>query len=563
MSGIYGSSRKYSAQLLAQKVEQLTYRALARVLDLTATEMSVVMDGAFYNQVDEAKLMELYRQHGVECLHYLNGDFAFVIYDPAAQQLFGAVDRIGSKPLYYSLQQGFEFCSHLLPICIGNEYSVDEYARQCYFAMQYVPAPYSMVHEVKKLAAAEYFVYDISKGTMMTDSYWDLYANTSHYTAPTSFEEAVANSESLLSDAVKIRMSSDRDTALFLSGGIDSSVVAKYATTYSSRCKAYAVSFQEGSWDESSYSSKVAELLGLEYNKLLFTCQDSLKIIQGLQHYYDEPIGDASAIPTSFLCEKAGLDTTAALCGDGGDEVFFGYPRYLRYANRQKVYAIPRALRLIGAAVADIAGKKREALSLRMKDVQTLYLNRRQYYPAERFDARQIQQSIAQRKYLYDNKEVSRAFNDFDIKTVLPYELCVKMDRASARARIKTGAPLLDYRLLEYSRMIPTQFLCKEGLGQKSILREILYRSLPYELFERHKRGFGVPINSWFRGGLKEYLTDTVTLDTMKMIPEYDAGALIQMRDDHISGTADYAPLLWMIVNYIEWNRMFDTFCDQ
>ena len=154
MSGIYGSSRKYSAQLVAQKVEQLAYRAPARVLDLEATEMSVVMDGAFYNQVDEIKLMELYRQHGVECLHYLNGDFAFVIYDPAAQQLFGAVDRIGSKPLYYSLQQGFEFCSHLLPICIGNKYSVDDYARQCYFAMQYVPAPHSMVHVVKKLAAA-------------------------------------------------------------------------------------------------------------------------------------------------------------------------------------------------------------------------------------------------------------------------------------------------------------------------------------------------------------------------------------------------------------------------
>ena len=292
-------------------------------------------------------------------------------------------------------------------------------------------------------------------------------------------------------------------------------------------------------------------------NKLVFTCQDSLKIIQGLQHYYDEPIGDASAIPTSFLCEKAGQEMSAALCGDGGDEVFFGYPRYLRYANRKKVYSIPRVFRQIGATAADIVGKKREALSLRMEDVQTLYLNRRQFYPAERFDARRIQQSIAQRKYLYGNKEVSRAFNDFDIKSVLPYELCVKMDRASARAQISTCAPLLDYRLLEYSRLIPTQFICKEGMGQKSILREILYRSLPAELFERHKRGFGVPINSWFRGGLKEYLTDTVTFDTMKMIPEYDAGELIKMRDDHLNGTADYAPLLWMIVNYIEWNRMF------
>jgi asparagine synthase (glutamine-hydrolysing) len=116
---------------------------------------------------------------------------------------------------------------------------------------------------------------------------------------------------------------------------------------------------------------------------------------------------------------------------------------------------------------------------------------------------------------------------------------------------------LLDYRLLEYSRLIPSQYLYKSELGQKGILRYILYQSLPAELFERKKRGFGVPIDQWFRGGLKEYLTDTITEETVKMLPEYDGGKLIGMRDDHINGTADYAALLWMVVNYIEWNRMF------
>ena len=360
-----------------------------------------------------------------------------------------------------------------------------------------------------------------------------------------------------MADAVKLRMPSDERPAIFISGGIDSSIVAKYASLYNSQCQAYSVSFQEDAWDESRYSSKVAELLDVEYHKLVFTSQDALKIVQGLQHYYDEPIGDASAIPTSFLCEKVSHDASAALCGDGGDEVFFGYPRYLRYAKRQNVYKIPRPLRLMGAKVADLRGKKREALSLRMNDVQSLYINRRQYYPAEQFDALQIQQSVAERKYLYENKEVARAFNDFDIKTILPYELCVKMDRASARAQIGTCAPLLDYRLLEYSRLIPSQFLYKSDLGQKSILRHILYQSLPAELFERKKRGFGVPIDQWFRGGLREYITDTITEETVKMLPEYDGNKLIKMRDDHIKGTVNYAALLWMVVNYIEWNRMF------
>ena len=558
MSCIYGSSRQYTPDLVAKRTAQLDYRAPAKILDMGASDITVVIDGALYNQTGDDALMNLYRKHGIECLHYLNGDFAFVLYDPVAKQLFGAVDRVGSKPLYYSLQDGFEFCSHLLPLCIGNHYSVDTYARQCYFAMQYVPAPYSIVSEVKKLAAGEYFLYNMSDGTLKTHSYWDLYDNTCHHNVPASFEEAVSVSEKIISDAVKLRMPSDERPAVFLSGGIDSSLMAKYASSLNSKCQAYSVSFQENAWDESHYSSKVAELLGIEYHKLVFTWQDALKILQGLQHYYDEPIGDASAIPTSFLCEQVRQHASAALCGDGGDEVFFGYPRYLRYAKRQRVFAIPRPLRQLGAKVADLQGKKREALSLRMRDVQTLYLNRRQYYPAEQFDALSVQQSIAQLKYLYGNKEAARAFNDFDIKTVLPYELCVKMDRASARARLGTCAPLLDYRLLEYSRLIPSQFLYKSSLGQKGILRHILYQSLPAELFERKKRGFGVPIDQWFRGGLKEYLTDTITSETVKMLPEYDGAELIKMRDAHINKTADYAALLWMVANFIEWNRMFN-----
>jgi asparagine synthase (glutamine-hydrolysing) len=559
MSGIYGSLRHYSPDLVARKTKQLEYRGTVQILDTASNDIAAVLDGAIYNQNGEEALVELYRQHGIDCLKYLNGDFAFVIYDPVTQQLFGAVDRVGSKPLYYSLQGGFEFCSHLLPLCIGNNYPVDTYARQCYFAMQYVPAPYSMVSGVKKLGAAEYFVYNIADGTLQTNSYWDLYDNTSHHCPPASFEDAVSVSESLLADSMKMRVPADKEIAVFLSGGIDSSLMAKMVRAYSSRCQTYSVSFQENSWDETRYSSKVAELLGLKYNKLLFTPQDALKVIQGLQHYYDEPIADASAIPTSFLCEQVSHDTSTAICGDGGDEVFFGYPRYLRYAKRQLVYTIPRPLRIVGAKIADLQGKKREALSLCMDDVQTLYLNRRQYYPAERFDAQDIQQSIAQRKYLYGNKDVARAFNDFDIKSILPYELCVKMDRASARARLSTRSPLLDYRVLEYSRQVPSQFLYQSELGQKGILRKILYQELPSELFERNKRGFGVPINQWFRKGLKEYLIDTVTLETVKLIPEYDGEGLIQMRDAHIGGTADYAALLWMVVNYIEWHRLFSS----
>ena len=320
----------------------------------------------------------------------------------------------------------------------------------------------------------------------------------------------------LIADAVKIRMQGEHKYALFLSGGIDSSLISAYARRFAD-CKSYSVSFNESDWDESSYSSQVAKHLGIPCEKLLFTFNDATKILTGLQNYYDEPIGDASMLPTSFLCEQVGLQAPRALCGDGGDEVFFGYPRYLRYAKRQD----------------------------------------EGYNDAELFDALKIQQSIPQCKYLYQNKESMRAFNDFDIKSVLPYELCVKMDRASARGALATQAPLLDFRLLEYSRIIPTEILYKPAMGQKSILRQILYRDVPQELFLRHKRGFGVPINAWFRGGLKDYLIDTITPDTAMLLPEYDSGKLLKIRDSHISATADYAPFLWLVVNYIEWHKLF------
>lgn len=555
MSGIYGTLRQYSQKETALKTTQLKHRGPVQVLDTQSGKLAAVVDGSFYNQ-PEHTLLDLFRQHGVGCLQQLNGDFAFVIYDPEGQQIFGAVDRIGSKPLYYSLENGFEFCSHLLPLCIGNNYSVDPYARQCYFAMQYVPAPNSMVREIRKMAAGEYFIYNIADGSFNTYTYWDLYSNTQELCTPKNFDEAVNICDKLIDDAVKIRMQGEPKYALFLSGGIDSSLVSAYARRYAD-CKAYSVSFNESAWDESSYSTQVAKHLGIPCERLLFSFSDATKILTGMQNYYDEPIGDASMLPTSFLCEQVGKQASQALCGDGGDEVFFGYPRYLRYAKRQKIYHAPRVARKAVAGLLDLCGKKREALSLRLSDVQTLYLNRRKYNPAELFDALGIQQSIPQCKYLYQNKEVMRAFNDFDIKSVLPYELCVKMDRAAARGSIATQAPLLDYRLLEYSRIIPSTILYKPEMGQKSILRQLLYRETPQELFMRHKRGFGVPINSWFRGGLKDYLIDTVTPGTAKLLPEYDATRLLQMRDSHISAAADYAPFLWMVVNYIEWHKLF------
>lgn len=589
MSGIYGGTKRYVPNLLERKMQVFKFRGPAntiletynvgeekltlginvsygvelKTINVEPENVSVVMDGSLYGKTNQKRndietLGNLYDQYGIDCLKYINGDYSFVLYDHMKNVLFGAVDRIGIKPLFYFYgEDGFEFCSNLFPLCIGNDYQIDSYSRQCYFAMQYIPAPFSIFKELRKLKAGEYFLYDLSTKQLKIEKYWDLYDNTSEFVAPRKYEEAVEIAEQLIKESINQRMSNCGRKAVLLSGGIDSSLISKYVFEENNSVEAYSVSFSEKGFDESYYAEKVAQCIGVKHHKILFSSADAIKIIDGLQKYYDEPMGDASAIPSSYICQMVSKENDVVLGGDGGDEVFFGYPRYLRYNRRAWIYSLPMPLRKSLAFFMKIGGFEREEISLKMKDVQELYLNRRSVYPAEKFNALHIQRTIEQIEYLYGNPDVRRAFNDFDIKSIMCYALNVKMDRAAARVALDDRFPFLDYRLLEYSRLIPLDYLYDKDNGQKRILRELLYRDLPRELFERKKRGFGVPTGGWFRNELKDYLVNVVSREAESIIPEYDMDGLLQMRDDHISGKADYSALLWLVVNYIEWSKIY------
>lgn len=606
MCGIYGSTKKYSESLLKRKMQQFRFRGpdntdiksyplpkgqltlghnRLAIIDLSERanqpmeyaggKVVVVLNGELYNYQELKKqyfsdvafqttsdtevLCALYDRFGTECVHYINGDFAFVIYDKENQLLFGAVDRMGDKPLYYYAgEDGFEFCSQLLPLCIGNQYQIDEYGRQCYFTMQYIPSPSTIVKEIKKFNPGESFTYSLETKRLDIRTYWELYDNTCHFEKPKSYEEALHVSKQLLDDAVRMRLYADVPIGVFLSGGIDSSTIAMLASRYKKDIEAYSVGFEESKFDESEYAQSVAEYLGIKFHHIVCSSEEAIKVVDNLQQYYDEPMGDASMIPTSLLCEQTGKHVRAALGGDGGDEMFFGYPRYLRYAGYQKMFAFPRWMREIGAAAADVAHKTRIAKSLRMKDIQSLYMNRRPSNAAERFDALQIQQSLEQCKYLYADKDIRRCFNDFDIKTLMCHAYNVKLDRASMRGAIEVRTPLLDYRIAEYTRLLPIEYCYTPEMGQKRILRDLLYRQIPREVFERKKRGFGVPIGQWMREGvMKNYLLDMLNEETVKLLPDYDGEELLRIRDRHIAGTEDQTTLMWLCVNYIAWYRLF------
>lgn len=521
-------------------------------------------EGVFVDQEGTSlSIHDLYRQYGTECVHHMNGAFAFVLYDAEKGMLFGAVDRMGAKTLYYyTREKEFGYSTALLPLCENKGFHINEYGRKCYFAMQYVPAPHTIVAEVKKLRPGESFTYDLKTGKLETKIYWDLYDNTFGFRVPESYDEAVDTTEQLLKQSLKEHANASEASltkGVFLSGGIDSSIVAMYASELNPNMECFSIGYEESKWDETEYAKAVADKLGLRMNRIVCTRDDAMHVIDGLQKYYDEPMGDASMIPTSFLCEQAGHKVQMAYGGDGGDEIFFGYPRYLRYAEYGKMFAIPKWLREIGAFGADMLHKTRVAKSLRMRDVQELYMNRRPSNVAERFDALKVQQSIEQCKYLYEDRDIRRCFNNFDIKSLMTFAYNVKLDRAAIRAGIEVYTPLLDYRLVEYSRLLPLSYCYTPEMGQKRILRDLLYRHIPREIFERKKQGFGVPIGQWMKEDkLKDYLLDMLNEKTVSLLPDYYGDKLLQVRDRHIAGIEDQTTLMWLCVNYIAWYKLFE-----
>ena len=582
MSYIYGSTIQYSDTILDKKnkiasnrgkvmcptIEYITKFTNLKLI--SETLVPVVMDGCIINKNDLIKkyffkegtilsdkdlLLKLYKVIGIELLSQINGDFSFVIYDEEQQILFGARDRLGVKPFYYvSDKRGFEFASQLLPLCIGNNYNINELGRQFYFTFQYIPDPYSIIKEVKKLRAGEYFIYSLADKSLEIKKYWDIYDNTSKFEKPKSIAEAIEISETLINTSLKERIEHFSTTSVgtFLSGGIDSSLMTMLLSQQVQNLKSFSIGFENVGFDESEYASAVANELKIDLHQFTCTPKDALDVIEKIPMFYDEPMGDASSIPSTFLSQKSKQFIDFAVGGDGGDEIFWGYSRYLRYFDKKKIYHIPYSLRMMLAYCLQ-QYKPRLAESLKFNDVQTLYNNRRNYNIAERFNPFEIEKNHPDLQYLYKNKDVRKAFSDFDIKSLMNYAYITKMDRPTSGNALNFTAPLLDYRLVEYSRMLPIDFMYKEGVGQKLILRNILYKKLPKELFERKKRGFGVPLVHWFRNDLKDYVQDVLNKDTLLNIPEYDIKSALQLINNHIVGKENHTTFIWLCINYLLW----------
>ena len=511
---------------------------------------------------DTEVICAMYEKYGTESVKLFNGMFAFVIYDRRQNLLFGARDRLGKKPFYYwQSDRGFEFASQPKVIQYGNQFHIDTLARQFYLLQAVIPDPYTPFEEVKKLRAGECFTYLLDTKQLHIETYWNLHTNSCGFQTPKTYEEAKQTVKDLLYDAVRIRLNANVPVGTFLSGGIDSSLVCAIVAHYNKNLCAYTAKFDNPEFNESGFATDVARSLGIPIKECPCTGDDLLRVFYDYIDYYDEPFADHSLIPSSLVAEKARQDVTVILGGDGGDELFYGYPKYEWAKGWLGQYRHPYWLRKLAAPLFYLKGGRENVHQATQRTYADVYRSLGMFCynmsGAERFDRIALGRLQPDGEWLENQDRGVLAYSDYDMKTFMN-AVNQKVDRATMRISLELRSPIMDYRVAEYSRLLPYEYMTGGGLGLKRILKDILYEQVPRELLDRPKRGFIPPMKDWFRGELREELIDTVSRENVStLLPELDADRIIAMRDSFLSGVEENSQIFFTIYTWVRWHNHY------
>jgi asparagine synthase (glutamine-hydrolysing) len=468
----------------------------------------------FRSATDTEVLLAAYREWKEECLEHLNGMFAFALFDGPSGQLFLARDRAGKKPLYYTQVDGrLLFASEPKALLQDPQVSreIDLRAMNFFLAYGFVPGDLAIFRSIQKLPPAHAMSLDLKSARLRRWRYWWLPAPRRERLDE---EDLLSELDALLEDAVRIRLRSDVPVGVFLSGGLDSSLVVALMSRVSSRpVETFTIGFEETKQDERNYANIVARHFGTRHHELVIR-PDVLRILPQLMQQFDEPFADPSLIPTYYVCRETRRRVTVALSGDGGDELFGGYRRYLSSQRDARVIEwFPTPLRRLAAVAGQLLPKgsrAREYLWRLRQDATANFVSRRLIFDLEA-RIRLLQRDVIDElgETLWEPESHLRTwFNhalgqDFvnrmtstDFNIYLPDDILVKVDRASMFVSLEVRAPLLDYRVAEFSfSRIPG--LLKVNGGRKLILQKLGKRLLPPALPLNRKAGFGIPLRAW------------------------------------------------------------------
>lgn len=513
------------------------------------------------------------------------GMFAMALWDHSERTLTLVRDRAGEKPLYYGFAGGvFLFGSELKALKVHPAFNkqLDLQALALMLQHKYVPAPRTIYQHYAKLPPGTMLKLQIDKPEQQQLSeYWSfssaaLQARQQSFTG--GVEEGLAELERTLKQAVSEQMLADVPLGAFLSGGTDSSLIAALMQAQSSKpVKTFTVGFNVPAYNEAEHAKAVAKYLGTEHTEIYVDEQDALAMVPKLASLYDEPFADSSQIPTYLITAEAKKHVTVALSGDAGDELFAGYTRYFRCADfaarLQKVPALGfsllklcqpllhpdiwRALdSLLGNANKGTLVHSAERLAdlAQMQDRTSLY----RYMVSDWKHPQRLLSTPVQMQSLFSALPYDKAQNFFDwmmladSQSYLPDDVLVKVDRAAMANSLETRVPMLDHRVIELALRLPLSMKVNEQTG-KWALKEILYRYVPKTLLDRPKTGFGVPIDHWLRGPLKEWAESLLSEDSLRQQGLFNVKLVRQYWREHQTGGRDWQYPLWNLLMFQHW----------
>lgn len=535
---------------------------------------------------DTEVIVHLYEEFGVDCLQYLEGMFAFALWDKSKRRLFVARDRMGEKPLHYGVFEGqLIFGSELKGILAHPRArrELDPIALQKYLALEYVPAPHSIFKGITKLMPGHYLVAE--NGEITTRSYWDPLAkaangagSASKASAAMSEGEAAEKLIELLNRSTRLRLISDVPLGVFLSGGIDSSAIAALAARNREEpVKTFSIGFSDKSFDESEHAKRVADHVGTQHHIAIFEPGMARETLEELWNFLDEPLADGSIVPTFFLSKMTREHVKVALAGEGGDELFGGYPTY-------------QAHKLAGIWSSFPAVIRRGILEPAIRGLPVSHNNLSFDYKAKRFISAAAEEpvarhlkwmgsiQIAHQKELIQpallsltkdeelflppapngkqDKDVVAEIMHLDMTTYLPDDLLVKSDRASMAASLEVRLPFLAYPLVEFAVSLPSHLKVK-GLTTKYLLKKAVTPYLPAENIKRPKKGFGIPVAKWLKQDFKPLVDELLCEEFVRKQGIFQWTYVDRLLNEHRDGRFDRRKELWTLFMFQWWWRKF------
>ena len=584
---IYPIAKNFNLGLAQRRLSILDLSALGhQPMHSPNNRLSIVYNGEIYNfqeireelsdytfksNCDTEVILAAYLKWGIACINRFNGMFAIALFDRESDDLYLVRDRIGKKPLYYQVEgEDVYFASELKPIMtrpgFKKEIKTDVLSR--YLFQQYINAPESIFKGVYKLEPGTILKYHY--GQIETWKYWDIKQVYHEMQKNPVMDYAQAKTElkELLKKAVTARMIADVPLGAFLSGGYDSSLMTAMAQEAGKEpVKTFSIGFNEERYNEARYAAEVANHLGTNHTELYISEREMYDLVASIPTYYDEPFADSSQIATMLVSALARKDVTVALSGDGGDEFFCGYNIYENVKQAQMLdglgaitHGIAGALKIenkLPFRVRVVAGNRDKQTKTQLGSdnyitcVTKMVLGN-QYptkYPVEQ-------------EYEVKNWQIRRMLLDMD--TYLPGDILCKVDRASMKYSLESRCPILDKEVMEYSFRMSHDLKYKDGV-KKRILKDIAYDYIPRELLDRPKVGFGVPLDKWLRGPLKENLLDMSNRDYLIKQGIFDADFVSDLIHQYIktgdggpATGANYSKIAWSFFVFQQWYQKYE-----